>query len=83
MTERVWAEMSSDCRSSSGEGMRVMHHRTRNEQGRHAPSFAPDARSPQVRWRVARAVNKLNRSHEEDALRWIEAVSVCDEDSDG
>ncbi|MYE11036.1 MAG: hypothetical protein F4X99_05115 [Gammaproteobacteria bacterium] len=40
---------------------------------------APDARSQEVRARVARSVARLRRGHEEDALGWIAAVSEFDE----
>ncbi|TMJ05392.1 MAG: DUF3018 family protein [Alphaproteobacteria bacterium] len=38
----------------------------------------PDARSPAVRRRVARAVARLDPERERDALQWIEAVSAFD-----
>ena len=44
---------------------------------------APDARSPEIRARVARAVAELDPADEEDALHWIEAVSEFDENETG
>ena len=41
----------------------------------------PDARSERVRARVAASVASLDPQDEEDALRWIEAVSEFDTDS--
>ena len=41
----------------------------------------PDARLALVRERVAASVTSLDRQDEDDALRWIEAVSDFDEDS--
>jgi hypothetical protein len=40
----------------------------------------PDARLPAVRRRVKLQVSGLSREREEDALRWIEAVSEFDAD---
>jgi hypothetical protein len=38
----------------------------------------PDARSKAVRRRVAKAVARLDRSSELEAMRWIETVSEFD-----
>lgn len=40
----------------------------------------PDARSQSVRRRVANAVSKLDPDSEDEVMRWIEAVSVFNED---
>ena len=63
--------------------MRVMRHRRRTEGRREIRVTVPDARSSEVRARVARAVAGLNQRHEEDALNWIEAVSEFDENETG
>jgi hypothetical protein len=61
------------------ERMKAMRER-RSERGlRELRLIVPDARSRAVRKRVARQVAGLNRSHELDALGWIEAVSVLEE----
>ena len=39
----------------------------------------PDARSDDVRARVAGSVARLDRPHESEALRWTEAISEFDE----
>ena len=39
----------------------------------------PDARSNDVRERVADSVARLDQRHESEALRWTEAVSEFDE----
>ena len=38
----------------------------------------PDSRSPSVRKRIAAQVARLDRVQEDEALRWIEAVSEFD-----
>jgi hypothetical protein len=43
----------------------------------------PDARSKAVRRRIAAQVAHLDREDEEEALRWIEAVSEFDNDAQG
>lgn len=43
----------------------------------------PDARSAEVRRRIAEQVARLDREDEEEALRWIEAVSEFDNDAAG
>jgi hypothetical protein len=40
--------------------------------------IVPDARSKAVRRRIAKQEAGLNRSHELDALKWIEVVSEFD-----
>ena len=41
----------------------------------------PDARLASVRERVAMSVARLDLQEEQNALRWIEAVSDLDDDS--
>lgn len=40
--------------------------------------IVPDARARAVRRCAAKEVAELNRSHEREAMRWIEAVSEFD-----
>jgi hypothetical protein len=42
----------------------------------------PDARSFAVRGRVAEQVATLDSDHERDAMKWIEAVTNPDDDSE-
>ncbi|WP_246148904.1 hypothetical protein [Skermanella pratensis] len=45
--------------------------------------FILDARSPVVRQRIAEQVRRFPREAEEEALAWIEAVNILDnEDAD-
>ncbi len=68
---------------SSAERMRTMRDRRRREGRREIRVTAPDARSPEVRARVARSIAGLDPHHETDALSWIEAVSEFDEHEKG
>jgi len=43
--------------------------------------LVPDARSRSVRRRVAKQIARLDRQSEDDALKWIEAVSAFDADA--
>jgi hypothetical protein len=45
--------------------------------------IVPDARSPSVRRRIAAEVAALDPKKEEDAMRWIEAVSRRDTSEKG
>ena len=58
--------------------MRAMRERRRARGLRELRLIVPDARSNAVRQRVAKAVARLDRASELDALRWIEAVSESD-----
>ena len=60
------------------ERMRAMRDRRRARGLRELRLVVPDARSKAVRRRVAKEVAGLNRWHELEALRWIEAVSEFD-----
>ncbi|MGH8278079.1 MAG: antitoxin MazE-like protein [Gammaproteobacteria bacterium] len=62
----------------AAERMRVMRERRRARGLRELRLFVPDARSKQVRRRIARQVAALDRAGERDAMRWIEAVSEFD-----
>jgi hypothetical protein len=56
----------------------------RREQGyREVRLMVPDARSPAVRRRIAEQVAALDPEDEEEAMRWIEAVSEFDNDAEG
>lgn len=68
---------------SPAERMRAMRHRRRAQGRREVRVTVPDARSPEVRARIARSVARLNRANEADAMRWIEAVSEFDENEKG
>lgn len=58
--------------------MKALRERRRARGLRELRLFVPDARSKAVRRRVAKAVARLDRASELDALRWIEAVSEFD-----
>jgi hypothetical protein len=60
------------------ERMKAMRERRSLRGLREVRMVVPDARSKAVRRRVAKQVAGLDRSHELDALDWIEAVSVFD-----
>ncbi len=55
-----------------------MRQRRRGRGLRELRLVVPDARSNAVRRRVAKAVGRLDRSGEIEAMRWIEAVSEFD-----
>ena len=65
--------------ASPAERMRAVRLRRRAEGKREVRLVLPDARSKEVRERIAEAVAGLDRAHEEDALRWIESVSELDD----
>jgi hypothetical protein len=60
------------------ERMRDMRRRRREQGLREVRLVMPDARSPEVRRRIAEQVARLDPADEQEALRWIEAVSVFD-----
>lgn len=62
----------------AAERMRTMRERRRERGLRELRLVVPDARSKAVRRRVAKAVARLDRSSELEAMRWIEAVSEFD-----
>jgi hypothetical protein len=62
----------------AADRMRAMRERRRARGLRELRLIVPDARSNAVRRRVAKAVARLERASELDALRWIEAVSEFD-----
>ncbi len=65
--------------AAPAERMKTMRDRRRLQGLRELRLLLPDARSPSVRRRVAKQVAGLQRSGEDDALNWIEAVSEFDE----
>ena len=65
--------------ASPAERMRAMRLRRRAQGKREVRMILPDARSNDVRARVADAVARLDVGHESEALRWTEAVSEFDE----
>ena len=58
--------------------MKMMRERRRSQGLRELRLVVPDARVRSVRRRVAAQVARLHPSSEDDALRWIEAVSEFD-----
>jgi hypothetical protein len=65
--------------AAPAERMRKMRERRRRQGLRELRLIVPDARSEEVRRRVAEAVARLNPDSEREALEWIEAVSEFDE----
>jgi hypothetical protein len=66
---------------TAAERMKTMRRRRRTGGLREVRLHLPDARVPRVRKRIATQVAKLSKVNEEDALRWIEAVSEFDADA--
>ena len=64
--------------AEAAERMKAMRERRRTKGLRELRLIVPDARSTAVRRRVAKAVARLDRDAEIDALRWIEAVAEFD-----
>jgi hypothetical protein len=64
--------------SAPAERMRTMRERRRRRGLRELRLIVPDSRLRSVRRRMAVEVAGLTRSSEDDALRWIEAVSEFD-----
>jgi hypothetical protein len=62
----------------AADRMRAMRERRRERGLRELRLVVPDARSKAVRRRVAKAVARLDRSREHDAMRSIEAISEFD-----
>ena len=65
--------------AAAAERMRAMRARRRARGLRELRLAVPDPRSRAVRRRVARQVAGLSASSEQDALKWIEAVSELDD----
>jgi len=71
-------------RLAAPEGrVRWLNKRRRARGLRELRLVVPDARSKAVRRRIAAQVAHLDREDEEEALKWIEAVSEFDNDAQG
>lgn len=66
---------------TAAERMKIMRARRRARGLRELRLVVPDARTRSVRRRVAAQVARLNRRSEDEALKWIEAVSTFDSDA--
>ena len=64
--------------ASPAERMRALRVRRRALAEREIRLTVPDARSDEVRTRVADAVARLDPTNEAEALAWVEAVSDFD-----
>ena len=64
--------------AQAAERMKAMRARHREKGLRELRLTVPDARSKAVRRRVARQVATLDSNAEQEAMRWIEAVSEFD-----
>lgn len=64
--------------SAVADRMREMRQRRREQGLREVRLLLPDARSPEVRARIAEQVARLDPDDELEALRWIESVSEFD-----
>ena len=65
--------------ASPAKRMRAVRLRRRAQGEREVRMILPDARSNDVRARVADSVARLDRRHESEALRWAETISEFDE----
>jgi hypothetical protein len=63
------------------ERMQRMRQRRRAQGLRELRLIVPDARSEQVRRRIAEQVARLDPEDEDDAMKWIEAISGFDADA--
>lgn len=64
--------------SAAAERMKAMRKRRKANHLREVRIVVPDARDPAVKARIAAAIAALDPADEEDAMRWIEAVSEFD-----
>lgn len=64
--------------SEAAQRMKMMRERRRKSGSREVRLVVPDSRLQSVRQRVADQVAHLDRSSEDDALSWIEAVAESD-----
>jgi len=60
------------------ERMKTMRERRRGQGLRELRLTVPNPRLESIRRRIASQVGRLNRSHEDEALGWMEAVSEFD-----
>lgn len=65
--------------ATAAERMRALRERRRKQGLRELRLLVPDPHSPAVRRRIARQVAHLDPVHEEEVMRWIEAVSTFDD----
>lgn len=63
------------------ERMKAMRERRRAKGLRELRLVVPDARSEEVRKRIAEQVARLDPKDELEAMKWIEAVSEFDADT--
>lgn len=68
--------------AASAERMKAMRDRRRQQGLRELRLVVPDARSEEVRRRIAEEVARLNPEDEREALDWIEAVSEFDNENE-
>ncbi len=66
---------------AAAERMKAMRDRRRAKGLRELRLVVPDARSRAVRRRVAAQVARLNPKTEREMMKWIESVSVFDDDA--
>ena len=59
--------------------MKAMRERRRAKGLREVRLVVPDARDPAVRAQIAEEIKRLDPRDEEEAMRWIEAVTKVDE----
>ena len=64
--------------SAAAERMKAMRERRKANHLREVRIVVPDARDPAVKARITAAIAALDPADEEDAMRWIEAVSEFD-----
>ena len=64
--------------AAPAERMKALRQRRRKRGLRELRLLVPDPRLPSVRKRIAAQVARLNPKDEEEAMRWIEAVSEFD-----
>lgn len=69
--------------AAPAERMKAMRERRRTRGLRELRLVVPDPHSEAVRQRIAEQVARLDPEDEEEALKWIEAVSEFDNDAQG
>jgi hypothetical protein len=67
--------------AAPAERMKAMRERRREKGLRELRLVIPDARSEEVRKRIAEQVARLDPEDEIEAMRWIEAVTDFDADT--
>ena len=67
--------------AAPAERMKAMRERRREKGLRELRLVIPDARSEEVRKRIAEQVARLDPEDEIEAMRWIEAVTNFDADT--